>query len=794
MKIKIIILLIIFMIPVFLPAQEAVYQKSVLALYKSSENQTKEENEIFFYMSRALEEMGLKVVYWDIDRGIPGDSVTRYSRAVISWFRGPSMRNPGAYLDFVDRMIDKGKKFLVMDNFGAYQDRQTNEFTRPLRLNTTLAKLGIMYYGDWTQDGDLLEIDYKNTAIVEDQGRQDVGSSAFFYHFISSDRDLKTYLSIKRKDRDYESSPVIVSNKNGGFALSRYIYRVENGAVKLLLNIPAYLKEVLFPSSGNQKLAVLVNPSVHGVDQILKYTESVLNRAKVDYDLIKPISFRGMVPNDLRPYSAVGLILDADSGLDPEMFDQYLEDGGNIVSLRSGRFNQLAPYLGIKETTASVRDATGYRIQSGFLTGEDVPIDDNEYGWEPGGSVPVDKAEILASSFNRRTPLLWKTRINNGNVLTWNWSEFNYGEFMGFILESFVYIQPVGLAATPAVSLLYLDDWPIPMYNTIKNPLTIIDTEFYTGTWWPDTIEMLDNWNQPFSSYLIFNYNVSTEPPFETGEFFVAKNNGSVKIVEDHYENNFEMGLHGYNHMSLTSKASELNAFVWSDKENMMAAVSQAREDWIRLFGEHNLPRTYVAPHNVISKEGIEALQTYFPTIKAVCTLHTGENPEEAYEFGYHPDFPEVYMLPRITSGYNFTMETRKNLISGVLGPGLFSHFIHADDIYDPHRGQGKDWPTLKGELSDILSFIRTNYPWLRPMNVYDGYRAMSEYDSQAVSFSVDGNSIHVSTNSPGIMFRVRFDGKRLKRITNGTVVYSYKAVDEIVVRADGREVSIELQ
>jgi len=794
MKKIVFILLIIFMLPVVIPAQEVVYQKSVLALYKSSENQTKDENEIFFYMSRTLNEMGLKVVYWDIDRGIPGDSVTRYSRAVISWFRGPSMRNPETYLDFLDDMIGQGKKVLVMDNFGAYQNRQTNEFIRPLRLNTTLAKLGIMYYGDWTQDGSLLEIDYKDSGMVEDQARQDISDSAFFYHFIPSDRELKTYLSIKRKDREYDSSPIIVSNKNGGFALSRYIYRVEGGSVKLLLNIKSFLKETLFPTTGKQKIALLVNPSVHEADQILKYTESVFNRAKIDYDLIKPISFRGMVSYDLRPYTAVGLILDADSGLDPAMFDQYLEDGGNLVSLRRGRFNQLAPYLGIKETSSSVRDSTGYRINTGFLTGENVSIDDNVYTREPGGSVPVDKAEILATSFNRRTPLLWKTRINNGNVLTWNWSEFNYGEFMGLVLESFLYVQPVGLAATPGISLLYLDDWPIPMYNTIKNPLTIIDTEFYTETWWPETIELLEKWDQPFSSYLIFNYNVSTEPPFETGEFFVANNNGSMKMVDDHFENNYELGLHGYNHMSLTSKASELNAFVWSDKENLMAAVSQAREDWIRLFGEHNLPRTYVAPHNVISKEGIEALQKYFPTIKAVCTLHVGDNPEEAYEFGYHPDFPEVYMLPRITSGYHFNTETKKNLISGVLGPGVFSHFIHADDIYDPHRGQGKDWPALKQELSDIISFVRTNYPWLRPMNVYDGYRAMSEYDSQAVDFQIEGNSVHVSTNSPGVMFRVRFDGKRIKRVTNGTILYSYKAVDEVVIRADGREVSIELQ
>jgi hypothetical protein len=246
--------------------------------------------------------------------------------------------------------------------------------------------------------------------------------------------------------------------------------------------------------------------------------------------------------------------------------------------------------------------------------------------------------------------------------------------------------------------------------------------------------------------------------------------------------------------MSLTSKSSELNAFVWSSRENMELAVSQAKDDWVRLFGEHNLPRTYVAPHNVISREGIEVLHKYFPTIKAVCTLNIGENREEAYEFGTNPDIPEIYMLPRLTSGYHFTEEAKTNLISGIIGPGLFSHFIHADDVYDPNRGQGKDWDALKEDFNKLLSYVRTNYPWLRPMNVYDGYRAMSEYDSQTIDFKVDGNRVNVSTNSPGVMFRVRFNGKRIKNVTNGTILYSYKSIDEAVIRADGRDVSIELQ
>ncbi|RKX83810.1 MAG: hypothetical protein DRP58_08145, partial [Spirochaetes bacterium] len=76
MKKILVLFLLLVLFTGFNFAADTVYQKSVLALYKSSEGQTKAENEIFFYLSRPLTDMGLKIIYWDIDRGLPGESVT----------------------------------------------------------------------------------------------------------------------------------------------------------------------------------------------------------------------------------------------------------------------------------------------------------------------------------------------------------------------------------------------------------------------------------------------------------------------------------------------------------------------------------------------------------------------------------------------------------------------------------------------------------------------------------------------------------------------------------------------
>ncbi|MCF6335469.1 MAG: DUF2194 domain-containing protein, partial [Spirochaetales bacterium] len=660
-------------------SESSVYQKSVLALYKSSEGQTKTENEIYFYLSKPLSSMGFKIVYWDIDRGLPGESITKYSRAVISWYRGPSMRNAEKYLDFLEGMFEKGKKVIVIDNFGAYQDRGTGDYMQPLRLNSTLARLGIMYNGDWTQDGSLLNITYKDSEIVEFQGTQDIGISAFFYHFIPSDRKLKVWLSINREDKSYEASPVIVTNRNGGFALSRYIYRVENGKVKMLLNLEKFIEEVLFPPPSEVKIAVLTETNNEKALQILEFTESVLGRSKIKYKVISTRDFRGMVPMDLNPFTAVGLILSSDNGLDPSMLEEYLSKGGSLVSLMDGRFDKIAPYLGIKEQRREIRGATGYRVKGGFFTGENITLDDRTVEWTPGWGIPGDDAEILATDYSRRVPLLWQSKVGNGKVLVWNWDNFIYGEYIGHILESFLYIQPVGVAATPALSIMYLDDWPLPMYNIVKKPITTIDTDFYKNVWWKDIKSFLEGWNQPFTSYAIFNYNGTTRPPFETGEFFVAKGNVPTKIAYEELDSGIELGLHGYNHVSPTLQKSKINAFVWSSKEEMEVGFTHAKNEWIRLLGEYSLPRTYVAPHNIISADGIEVLHKVFPTIKSISTLRAGEGEGDTYDYGLHPDFPDIYMMPRMTSGYIFNPENKSGIVSGILGPGLWSHFIHGD-------------------------------------------------------------------------------------------------------------------
>jgi hypothetical protein len=146
------ILYLFFIIIVLFPAGADFYGRRVLGLYKSSEGQTAGENEIFYYLSRPLSEMGLKIDYWDVDSGIPPQSSLKGVRAIISWFRGASMSDPEGYLKFLNSCVDSGRKVVVLDNFGAYQNRKTGKYLDTGLINLTLGRLGLMYLGDWTDD------------------------------------------------------------------------------------------------------------------------------------------------------------------------------------------------------------------------------------------------------------------------------------------------------------------------------------------------------------------------------------------------------------------------------------------------------------------------------------------------------------------------------------------------------------------------------------------------------------------------------------------------------------------
>jgi hypothetical protein len=776
------------------------YGRTVLALYKSGDGQSERENEVFFHLSRPLREMGLKVRYWDVDRGLPDDGALEDVRALISWFRSPSMSDPEGYLRFLDRSLDRGLKLVVFDNFGAYQDRDSGAYVKVSRLNLVLGRLGLLYFGDWTQDPSVLRIAARDSAMVEHGGPQDLDQARFFYRFLQYDRDLRVYLSLRRTDRSYPESPVVVSNRNGGFALSRYIYRVEGGRVVMLLDLTAFLRAALFPPARSECVALLADTADPAAAGILRYTQELLDRVKLPWRAIPRNELGGLVPGDLAGFTAAALILRDDAGLDPAVLERYLEEGGGVVSLLAGNFRALASSLAMQAGGGRSLAQKGYRFRPGFLLGEGLMLEHPDFLWKSGGTSPSAEAEVLATAYQGSEPIAWTAPRGQGRVLSWGWDGFAVGDFQGFILESLLYVRPVGVAATAGLGVMFVDDWRIPMFNVVKAPVPVKDTEFYTRQWWPDIKRIFARRRIPYASFLVFNYNADTSPPFGSGEFFVADDQATVRIAREILDSGQELALHGYNHVSLTLSPTRVNVARWPSQDAMEQSLLAARREWTSLFGGHALPFAYVAPNNIIDEAGIRAVHDVFPSIKVMSFLRSGGGEEARTPFGPHPEIPGIYYIPRNTSGYPYTPYKRQQITAAVSGPGIWSHFIHADDVYDPNRSRDMSWEELREDFEKILDFAGTHYPWLRWVSLRDAYAELARLDAVDAEMrwepgedGRDGRLIIRST-APGLLLRVRPNQYRLRRVEGATVRYQYKRMSEVILEIQRTEAVLQFE
>ena len=778
----------------FLLDKAEFFGKTILGLYKSSDNQSEDENLIFFHLSIPLQEMGFTIKYHDIDESIPTSKDLEDVRAVISWFAGASMEDPDTYLDFVNRTIDSGRKFIILDNFGAWQYRLEDEKYVPMdRLNYTLSRLGLRYYGDWTTDAEnLVEIAEISSDMVEAGGKQIISETSFYYNFKNVDRNSKVHLSLKRRDRNYEPSSVIITNHNGGFIFSSYIYRIKDGAVCMLIDFKKYLEEALFPESENYNIALLADTKNPDTNNVLLLTNEILLRAGLPVKYIPTDEFENLSHKDLRQFSAIGLIITTDKGLRPEILENYLKDGGSIVSLYSGSFPNIAPLLGSTHDTNLAVNNDGYNISQNMIMTNGYILENETMAWFAGTLTPESNALVLGTNHDGNTPLLWSSEIENGKVFVWNWNGFRTHQLAGLILESFLYVHPVGAAGTLGFAHMFIDDWPLPMYDVVKEPYVIAnltDAEYYTTVWWPDIKSLFAKYNVPYSAYAIFNYNVIVEPPFTGEEFYVSSNNAPMAIIDELIESEAEIGFHGYNHASLTVKDTEVNLATWPSRENIVMALSESKRLWSDLIGERHMPFCYVAPNNIIDQTAISALREVYPSIKIISALRWGTEEEFYSPFMPHPAYPDIYYFPRITYGYLTTTGVINNLVSGVIGPGVISHFIHPDDVYDPYRSEDKTWDEMYAEFENLLAFVQTHFPWIEWLEMRDAYHTMIHHNNAQLNFKWEDNTLYVSAQ-PDVMFRIRpNDNLQLVNVEGAEIVYNYSTMPAVILKATSKNV-----
>jgi hypothetical protein len=381
---------------------------------------------------------------------------------------------------------------------------------------------------------------------------------------------------------------------------------------------------------------------------------------------------------------------------------------------------------------------------------------------------------VLASSINNPNfPVIVENNIGKGKVILYNttqaFTKIDRGLLFSGLLKGLEAI-PYPIANT---STIFLDDFPSPLYNVkeepIKAELNMTITDFVKKVWWPDMQSIAKKYNISYSAMICFDYKNKTQPPFLFDQWNENKLKDGKKVepisewlVNDVAKKGHELAFHGYNHVEFLKGE-------WPNPEFIPTALKAVQKKWqVSNFGD--FPVTYVPPSNHIDKAGVGYLHEGMPSIKYMCSLYLGGIEDGAgREFDFDPYNKNMFDYPRISSGFYMDTQTKYAHESMYLFTGIWTHFVHPDDIYQIDRpgniSQGDDdlrnarnlgWRKTNGkdygmltEFDDYLKQMSITYPQMRYVNAGQGGKIVNDWRASKFRHSSDEGSYTVEEVNP---------------------------------------------
>lgn len=415
----------------------------------------------------------------------------------------------------------------------------------------------------------------------------------------------------------------------------------------------------------------------------------------------------------LQGYPILGMVTEQLYSLNKDTvasIKEYVLKGGTLIQFIRGYSDELSEIFAIdNKFTPSDISIIGLQFFEDFfpgcidltLTGEDLYDDGLNYAF-------LKSIRPIAVSTSN-IPLLWENRYGQGKTLYWNCTALNTKTFRGFIVASVTRYLEISVRKVIGKSVMFVDDFPSSSWRAKLEPtyseLDQTDTGFYSKTLLHDLIGFNRDFALRYSTVAVFNYNNVKDQPYTFSDWdncIVNENGVDINVPESMFRSLqnmpqiFEIGLHGYNHVQLTLEQ-------WVQTYFMQGALASARDKWLQYSKQP--PSFYVAPMNEIDEAGFTSLRSIFPEIKTICTLYEGDFKVGCNrEFGIEPWDNALVDIPRCTSGYYFSSYDRLLAYSTMESFGIWTHFIHPDDIYS----NPTNYPNLPTE------WIRNpnNYPW----------------------------------------------------------------------------------
>ena len=439
--------------------------------------------------------------------------------------------------------------------------------------------------------------------------------------------------------------------------------------------------------------------------------------------------------------------------MDPSLLPliEYVEQGGRLfigtlVENISDNYSHMAELMGIQSHNGYANYSTLY-FERELIPGITGMTFSSENFFDSCIDVRLNSScDVYLSTGDSQNsiPLAWTNPWKDGQVSVFNGTSIREDFWRGVLCGCINSLFDTHLYPVINASCLFIDDFPSPQYES-ESDVTMEQynrsvKEFYRDIWWPNMQIAARRYDDVYTGLFIATYNDIVDP----AAFFYEQ-----PSMEQYYGNSLlssghEMGAHGYNHQSLTlagGTPTELNYQPWASQQDMYESLVELNNIKNDLFPYVSF-KTYVPPSNFLSEEGRRALKEAFPELKvisgilssdegyAVCTQHFGTGTDGIVDF------------PRITSGMIFKDYDLFAAMNGIGAYGVFSHFIHPDDLFDPLRSEGYTWEQMYDAYCSGRDILTGVHPYLRPLATSEAADAVTVWENMTPLINIDEDHI----------------------------------------------------
>ncbi len=434
----------------------------------------------------------------------------------------------------------------------------------------------------------------------------------------------------------------------------------------------------------------------------------------------------------------------------------YGKQGGDIMlairPVQDDVYNTYSKAFGIL-SDKGFKEESGIKLDTNMLMGIDTFEMHGPSIINASLDVEVSEDATVHATTPSGIPLIWEKEFGKGELVLVNGTFFDDISSRGVIINTIALMEDTFIYPIVNAGVMFIDDFPAPVADIKMGKyypqLDLTLNQFYKEVWWPDVVRVGNKYGVKYTGLFIQSYGDSVKPPFVTPNDIARES--FYYFVPELLNQGGEVGYHGFNHQPYTYSQEEADMEdykAWESKED-------AKESW-RAFDEYidgmceNYDfRNYVPPSNMLSAEAREQFPEIAPNVKMISSLHNVAGQLGVYEQEFEVADDGIIEFPRISSGYMRGDYGWWDVYNGITMYGIFSHFIHPDDILnDERREGGEDWPEVLEWYEETLENSLGKYPWIKPMTATQAGEQLKKFEQAEVYFEEQDGVINGYINN----------------------------------------------